>query len=298
LKTLDHISSNLQINAKVTFTTYNNLIKKIAQGVKYFDQQGRRFNGSAIVRNAVGHPISSFFGYKITGFWNSKQELQKADAMAQQATGDTSAVYQTGEGLGRFRYKDVNGDGQITPADRTFLGNPNPNYTYGINFGLQYKGFDFSMSWYGSEGNKIWDNVKWWHDFADNFVGGKSKALLNNSWTPNHHNAALPINETTQTMSNNQVPNSFFVQNGSYLRLKNIEIGYSLPQSLLQRLDIQKLRFYVKGANLLTITPYPGIDPSVGYFPGTGGGTSTAFGIDSGTYPTLKKYLVGINLSF
>jgi len=94
------------------------------------------------------------------------------------------------------------------------------------------------------------------------------------------------------------VPNSYFVQNGSYLRLKNIQIGYTLPKKYLNRFNIQKVRFYIQASNLLTITPYPGIDPSVGYFPGTGGGTSTSFGIDSGTYPTMHKYLVGVDLTF
>ncbi|HYW35517.1 MAG TPA: TonB-dependent receptor [Balneolaceae bacterium] len=292
------INSDMQINAKLTVTTYHNKIERIAQGVNYFSQEARRFNGHYIVRNQVGHPVSAFYGYKIIGYWNSQSEINNANAQAQKATGDPAAVYQDGAGLGRFRYKDVNGDGQITPADRTFLGNPNPNFTYGINIGFNYKNIDLNMIWYGSEGNDIWDQVKWYHDFSDNFLGGKSKALLYNSWTPNNHNAALPINETTQTLSNNEVPNSYFVQNGSYLRLKNIQIGYTLPKKYLNRFNIQKVRFYIQASNLLTITPYPGIDPSVGYFPGTGGGTSTSFGIDSGTYPTMHKYLVGVDLTF
>src|SRR5699024_1391492 len=98
-------------------------------------------------------------------------------------------------GIGRFRYEDTNGDGQITPDDRTFLGNPNPDFTYGINLGFNYKAFDFSMFWYGSQGNDIWNQVRWWTDFYGSFSGAKSRAMLYDSWTQDNHNASAPILE-------------------------------------------------------------------------------------------------------
>ncbi len=303
LGTLDHITQNLQINASFTFTTYDNKIKKISQLSNYFDEASRRFNGSDIIRNQVGQPVSSFFGYKVIGFWNDSTTIHQLNTKVQEDLNDTSAVYEEDAHPGTFRYADVNGDGQITPDDRTFIGNPNPDFTYGINFGLKFKNIDFRMFWYGTEGNEIWNQTKYYHDFMSDFNGAKSKALLYNSWTPEHHNAKLPINTTEKYFSTSQVPNSYFVENGSYLRLKNLVVGYTLPEKILGRTGIQKLRIYVKASNLLTITPYSGIDPEVGYWTQNSpdpenGGTSTAFGIDSGTYPTMHKYLIGIDLKF
>lgn len=302
LGTLDHITQNLQFNANVTFTTYNNKIKAISQLANYFDEALRRFNGSSIVRNQVGHPVSSFFGYKVIGFWNDSTTINKLNTKVTQATSGKDSTYQKQAAPGRFRFADVNGDGRITTEDRTFIGDPNPDFTYGINIGLRFKHIDFRMFWYGSYGNDIWNQTKYYHDFMSTFFGSKSKALLYDSWTPQNHDASLPINETGKKFSNSQQPSSFFVENGSYLRLKNIVIGYTLPETILQGIGIQKLRFYIKAANLLTITPYSGVDPAVGYDTNTNdpenGGTSTAFGIDSGTYPTMHKYLIGIDLSF
>jgi TonB-linked SusC/RagA family outer membrane protein len=303
LGTLDHITHNLQFNANVTFTSYHNKIEKISQLANYFDEAKRRFNGQSIVRNQVGHPISSFYGFKVLGYWNDQDTIDKLNEKVQQSTGDPDDVYEKQARPGTFRYADTNGDGRITLADRTFIGDPNPDFTYGINIGLKFKNIDFRMFWYGTHGNDIWNQVKYYHDFMSDFAGSKSKIVLYDSWTPQNHNAAVPINTTEKLFSTSQVPNSFFVENGSYLRLKNIVVGYTLPETILQGIGIQKLRFYVKAANLLTITPYSGIDPAVGYWTQNSpdpenGGTSTAFGIDSGTYPTMHKYLIGIDLKF
>jgi TonB-linked SusC/RagA family outer membrane protein len=302
LSTVDNISQNLEFNATATFTSYNNEIDKISLISNFFSEAQRRFTGQYIVRNAVGHPISSFYGYKVIGFWNNQSTIDNLNAKVQEKLKDPTAVYQKAAAPGYFRYADINGDGQITSADRTFIGNPNPDFTYGINIGLKYKGIDFSMFWYGTEGNDIWNQTKYYHDFMGHFAGAKTQALLYDSWTPQNHDASLPINTTANTFSNGKVPVSYFVENGSYLRLRNVMVGYTLPNTLLRSSGITKIRFYLKAANLLTITPYSGVDPAVGYNVSANdpenGGSSTAFGIDSGTYPTMHKYLIGINLSF
>ena len=287
-----NITKELQLDATITFTTYKNKIKKIAEGINYFDEDGRRFDGSTIIRNAAGHPVSSFFGYKVTGFWNDDTEIAAANAEAQKATGDPTATYQTDASLGRFRYADINHDGQITADDRTFLGDPNPDVSYGINLGLKYKGFDFSIFLYGVQGNQIWNNVKWWTDFYSSFDGAKSKTALYDSWRPDHMNAKAPIQENAGSFSTNNVPNSYFVDNGAYLRAKNIQLGYTLPAGLLNRLHVDRLRVYIQAANLFTITKYKGIDPEIG------GSGVTDFGIDEGAYPSQREFLVGVNLSF
>ncbi len=287
-----NLTKDLQLDATLTFTTYKNKIKKIADGVEYFDADGRRFEGSTIIRNAAGHPVSAFFGYKVAGFWNDESEITAANAEAQKATGNADAIYQTDASTGRFRYADINHDGQITADDRTFLGDPNPDISYGINLGLKYKNFDFSIFLYGVHGNQIWNNVKWWTDFYSSFNGAKSQTALYDSWRPDHKNATAPIQENAGSFSTNNVPNSYFVDNGAYLRAKNLQLGYTLPATLISRLHVERLRVYVQAANLFTITKYKGIDPEIG------GAEVTDFGVDEGAYPSQREFLVGINLSF
>jgi len=280
------VQKDLSLNATVTFTSYNNKITKISDGADYFDQEGRRFNGSAIVRNQVDHPVGSFFGYQIEGFWNSQAEIDAANSKA-------GGEYQSDVAVGRFRYKDVNGDGRITAEDRTFLGNPSPDFSYGLNLGAKYKAFDVSIFLYGVQGNSIWNQVRWWTDFYPSFQGAKSKTALYDSWTPSHQNATAPIQENTGSFSTSTVPNSYYVENGSYLRAKNAQIGYRLPANLLSKVKIESARVYIQAANLFTFTKYSGPDPEVGQVQ-----NSTAFGLDEGTYPNTKQFLIGLNLSF
>lgn len=290
-----NVTKELKLNATATLTTYNNKIIKITDGVTYFDQEGRRFNGSTIVRNAVDHSIGQFYGYQINGFWNSQQEIDQADAKAKEISGNTNAVYQSEVKVGRFRYADTNGDGIITADDRAFLGNPSPKFSYGLNIGATFKGFDFGIFFYGVQGNQIWNNLKWWHDFYTNFQGAKSNTALYDSWTPTHQNATAPIQENTGSFSTTNVPNSYYVENGSYLRAKNAQIGYTLPKSVLTKLHIEKARIYIQSANLFTITKYSGPDPEVGQSQVDG---STAFGLDEGVYPNTRQFLIGLNLTF
>ena len=283
-------TSDLKMNTTLTLTTFENEIVNIADGVSYFDQEARRFNGSSIVRNAVGHSVGQFHGYNIVGFWNSQDEVDAANQEAQNALNDPEAEYQSDIGVGRFRYEDINGDGVITSDDRTFLGNPNPDFSGGLNIELTYKNWDFSTFLYGVYGNDIWNQVKWWHDFYSSFNGAKSYTALYDSWTPTNQNASAPIQETGGSFSTANVPNSYFVEDGSYLRVRNIQLGYSLPTTMLDRVGLDRLRLYVQGANLFTITNYSGVDPELT-------GSATAFGIDEGAYPTPKQIILGVNLS-
>jgi len=290
------VGSDLKLNATATITTYRNEIKKVSGDVDYYDVDSRRFDGSRIIRNAVGHSVSEFFGYKIAGFWNSDNEIEAANTKAQAVTGDPNTVYQDDVKVGRFKYADVNGDGMITADDRTFLGNANPDFSYGLNLGASFKNFDFSAFFYGVQGNSIWNQVKWWTDFVPSFGGAKSHTALYDSWTPSHQNAKAPIQETTQSFSTNSVPNSYFVEKGSYLRLKNVQIGYTLAANKLQKLGVNRLRVYISAANLFTVTKYSGVDPEVGTSSETG--QQTAYGVDDGSYPSQRTFLLGLNLQF
>jgi len=285
------INHDMKINATLSFTTYNNKILKVNTDANYFDDDFGRRVGVNLVRNQVGNPVGEFFGYKVVGFWNSQAEIDAANAKAQKATGDPNAVYETDIGLGRFKYADVNGDGIITDADRTFLGNPNPKFSTGLNLGFTYKNFDFNIFLYGVFGNKIWNNVNYWRDFYSSYETAKSYTALYDSWTPQHMNAKAPIQELNSYFSTNATANSYFIENGSYLRAKNTVIGYTFAPAMLKKAGIQKLRIYVSAANLFTITGYSGLDPELP------GNSTTDFGVDEGTYPSSRTFLIGVNLS-
>jgi TonB-linked SusC/RagA family outer membrane protein len=291
-----NVTSDFKLNATATVTTYKNVIQKISDDASYYDVDARRFDGTNIIRNAVGHSISQFFGYRVDGFWNSEEEIAAANAQASSTTGDAGSVYQTDIGLGRFKYADVNGDGIVTGDDRTFLGNANPDFSYGLNIGATFKNWDASLFFYGVQGNSVWNQVKWWTDFYPSFGGAKSYTALHDSWTPQNHNASAPIQETGNSFSTNATPNSYFVENGSYLRLKNAQIGYSFNSSRMQKIGISKLRVYLSGANLFTVTKYSGVDPEIGTSSETG--QQTAYGVDDGSYPSQRTFLLGLNLTF
>lgn len=288
------LGSDLKLTTTGTLTTYNNEIVSVSDNSNYFDVEETeyRYNGNFVVRNSVGNPMGSFFGYQVDGFWNSQEEIDAANAQARQATGNDEVVYQAEAGPGRFRYADTDGNGVITADDRTVLGNPNPNFNYGLNIGLTYKNWDFNAFLYGVAGAEIYNNVRWYTDFFSSFLGSaSSNTAVHNSWTPENPNAKAPIQETSGTFSTSNVPNSYFVENGSYLRLRNISIGYTLPKEWLSRIHVDRLRIYLQGANLFTITPYSGPDPEIS-------GSTTAFGIDQGTYITPRQIIVGLNVGF
>lgn len=278
------ILGSVQLNATLSFTSYKNEIKQVTDNTNYFWTNDERQFGDYFIRNEVGHSIGSFYGYKITGFWNSTDEIAAADETARKSTNNPAATYQDGERIGFFRYADVNGDGQITADDRTFIGNPNPKFSGGLNLSLTYRNFDLFFFLYGVQGNQIWNDVLAFTDLS-----GTSYTSLYDHWTPDNHHAKAPLPGTYASYQG--TPNSYFIENGSYLKLKNIQLGYTLPSGTLKAVGVQMLKIYVQAANLFTITPYTGLDPEIS-------GSVTDFGVDEAIYPTEKQFLLGISLSF
>ncbi|MBK7133965.1 MAG: TonB-dependent receptor [Bacteroidales bacterium] len=266
-------------DGSAVLTTINNEITGIAEGkygIKYFDWGGSRIGN--LVRNETGHAMSSFYGYQVLGLFQDAAEVAAAPA-------------QDGKEPGVFRFQDTNNDGTITPEDRVFIGNPNPKFTYGFNLGFTYKSFDITAFLYGSEGNDIYNWNSWWIDFWPSFQGQKSKDLLYDSWTPSNPGARVPIANNKSNFSTNTQSCSFYIEDGSYLRLKNLQIGYTIPESVTSKVNIKSLRMYVQGVNLFTMTKYSGLDPELG-------GDDRSFGIDAGNYPLVKQLLFGLNVNF
>ena len=273
---------DLGFAANAIFTTYKNEIVKIADGTTFFDAGVTRIG--TVARNQEGHPLSEYYGYKVTGLFENSYEID-------------AAPDQDGAEPGFFRFANHDesippywDEQAITPADRMFIGNPHPKFTYGINLALTYKGFDIAAFLYGSYGNDIFNWNKWWTDFWPSFQGQKSKDLFYNSWTENRLNTSVPKASNKSNFSTNTVICNYYIEDGSYLRLKNLEIGYTLPGKLLNKAGAQSLRVYIQGINLFTKTKYTGLDPEIG-------GDDTNFGIDSGNYPNAKQFIFGLNLT-
>ena len=267
------IGQNWTFESTLTFTTYKNKIVKIADNLSFYLPPGNTLG----IRNAVGQPVSSFYGYEAVGIWQSQQQIN-------------SSYIQKDAKPGRTRYADADGDGTVTENDRVFIGNPNPDFTAGINLSLSYKNVDLSAFFYAVYGNEIYNFNKWDREVFARGEGAKSRDLLENSWTEERPNASIPIAEVGYNFTNDEI-NSNFVEDGSYLRLRNIQLGYNLPTDILQKAGMKKARMYLQAINLITLTKYSGLEPEVG-------GTSVAFGIGGSDYPTTRQFIVGLNLEF
>jgi TonB-linked SusC/RagA family outer membrane protein len=278
------IGRDFRFDVNGNITSYKNEVLSLPPGVNYVDEYSAGSTRiGAFSRLLPGHPIGAFYGYQVIGLFKDANDVAKS------ATQDGAAP-------GRFKYLDANGDGQITPDDRVFFGNPNPKFTYGFTINATYKNFDLSMFFYGSAGNDVISYVKYWTDFYQVFKGNVSKGLLQNSWSPTNLNAKIPRIEQSANFSNTTVFNSFYMEKGSYLRCKNFMIGYTVPSARLEHIGSQKLHFYLQAANLFTITKYTGLDPEL---QGSDLSNNSNFGIDFGNYPANQKnFNIGVNVTF
>jgi TonB-dependent SusC/RagA subfamily outer membrane receptor len=263
----------IRFNADIIFSVYKN---KIGDGSYTFFDEGYTRIGQ-IVRNQQGHPISSFFGYKVIGLFSDAADV-------------TNSPVQDGAQPGFFKYADLNGDRVVDYKDRTFLGDPNPDFTAGLNLNLSYNGFDIGALFYLSQGNDIYNFTKWWTDFWPSFSGQKSKGLLYNSWTESNKSATIPKASNISNFSTNTQNSSYFVEDGSFIRCRSLQLGYSFNEGFLHKFRISSLRLYVQAVNLFTLTKYSGLDPELGDF------GEVAFGIDNGNYPNVRQVSFGVQL--
>lgn len=274
----NRVSTKFRYEMDFIITKYTNEITKVSDARSFFDESFSGRIGGGIVRNAAGQPVSSFFGYKVIGLFADAADVDKSPE-------------QDGAGPGRFKYEDVNSDGRINDEDRTFLGNPNPDFSYGFNARLIFGDFDVEGLFYGVYGGEVLNFTRWFTDFYPSFAGiGKSDRVLN-AWTPDNKNTSIPIFENVSNFSTNGVLNSYYVEKGSYFRLRSLKLGYVVPSASLKKYGVEKLRFFLQGTNLFTITKYTGNDPAVS-------GVDTNFGVDVGNYPTNRQFLFGLSLGF
>ncbi len=237
----------------------------------------------AMSATKAGLPIASYYGYFVDG------------VIKDQAEADAAPKFGSYTREGTFKFRDVNGDGVITAADRTIIGSPHPDFNYGINVGVGWKWFDLTLFGQGVQGNQIFNYVKYWTDF-NVFQGNRSKTMLYDSWKKSGDNAKLPRLNSGDATS--QQVSSYFLEDGSYFRLKNIQLTFNLPSNWLKKVKLGSAQIYVQGQNLFTLTKYTGLDPDINLRRSGENNQDTHMGVDEGSYPVAKSFLGGLRFNF
>ncbi|MDO6430310.1 TonB-dependent receptor [Flavitalea sp. BT771] len=243
--------------------------------------------GTAITYTAAGSPVGAFYGYKVDHVAKDQAEI---DALNAKAPGGT---YQNGLLPGDFIYKDLNGNGVVTDSDQVILGSPIPKFIYGFNAGVTYGDFDLNLVLSGIAGVTTVNGIK--NLTSMESYGHNATTDILNRWRKPGDVAALP--RAGQNYSNNSRPSDWWTQDGSYLRLRNITVGYSLPKDIVSRIagghTFTRIRVYLAAQNLLTVTKYSGYDPEIG-----NSQFLFARGIDQGSLPQPRTLLAGVQLGF
>ena len=276
---------DLTIRVGGNLTTLNNEVLSLAQSTD-FVIPGGNYRPGFITRTEPGHPVGAFYGYVTDGLFQTQQEVADANAL------NENEPYQSSDTApGDIRFKDLNGDGRITEADQTFIGNPTPDFTYGFNLDVQYKGLSLSTFFQGVQGNDLFAAYKYYTVFNSRF---NMSEAVKNRWTGPGTSDRIPRLTSSDPNQNSRI-SDFYVQDGSYLRLKNIRLGYAVPSDLLNGLGagLSRARLYVSAKNLFTVTGYDGYTPEIGV-----NNSTLDRGIDRATYPQPQVYTVGINLGF
>jgi hypothetical protein len=273
------LNNELTYNVNVDVSHYKNEIVKLA-GVSGEILQGSAYREQIYTRTQQGRAFPEFFGYVVEGIFQTADEA----AAWPKAFGSTGTYNKPGH----YKYKDLNDDKVINDLDRTYIGSPHPDFTAGLNFSVAYKGFDLYALFYASVGNEMVNYVRRFTDFVQ-FAGGRSYDRLYNSWgspyLKDNTQAKLPMAETNDTQS--QVVSTAFIEDASFLRLKNLKVGYDLNR--VMKTKLRTLQIYGQVSNLFTITKYSGLDPEVN-------SSGVNMGVDMGSWPTARQILFGVNI--
>ncbi|MPR34532.1 SusC/RagA family TonB-linked outer membrane protein [Salmonirosea aquatica] len=286
-----HSGRDFNWNLTGTFdVTRNKVLSLATPSATIYAGQNGDFGGFDITRTEAGHPIQSFYGWVVDGIFQSEEEVKSANALA----GPGGYYQNETTTAGDIRFRDLNGDGKIDPNDRTYLGSYIPKFSYGLNWTGNYKNFDFTVYFQGVQGNKVYNGTK--------VIGQGMLRLFNattdvlDAWTPQNTDTDVPRAVSGDPNQNSRTSDRF-LEDGSYLRLKNLSIGYTIPTATLTKLTnnvVSRVRIYVSSSNLLTFTKYTGYDPEVS----SKYGNLLTNGIDYGQYPQARTLMVGVNLGF
>jgi TonB-linked SusC/RagA family outer membrane protein len=272
------MNGDLTYSADLVFSHYKNELVTLTDVESDF-YQGSSYREKVYTRTETGRAFPEFFGYVVEGIF---QDQAEADAWPK-AFGATGTYNKPGH----FKYKDVDGSGFIDAADRTYIGSPHPDFTAGLSLNVAYKGLSLSTTLYATVGNDVVNYVSRFIDYTQ-FASGKSYRRLYESWgspkLSDNSQATMPIIYANDTP--HQEPSTAFLEDGSFLRMKTLRVGYDLNNLLKNRMNT--LQIYFQGSNLFTLTKYSGLDPELA-------GAGINMGIDSGAWPTAKQFMFGIS---
>lgn len=274
-------AGQFQFDVGFSISSYKNTLVSLAPTVEeqpYLTLRG--VTTSVMKENA---PLGAFYGYQVIGINQSEEDIENSPSYS-------------GARVGGFKFADVSGpegepDGIIDGFDRTVIGNPHPDFIYSLSLNAAYKNFDVNMFFNGSQGNDLFDLTRQYTDFYA-FPGAVSVRTLD-AWSPENPNSMMP-SPYNEPPSIEVQSSSYYVQDGSFFRMKNLQLGYTVPFADLGISHISNLRVYVSATNLFTITSYSGMDPEVSQY----SSTFTAPGVDMGVYPVPRQFLVGLNVTF
>ncbi|HEX8330735.1 MAG TPA: TonB-dependent receptor [Hymenobacter sp.] len=273
------------LNWSTTFnvSAFKTRLESLGAGVPY---NGQGSLSGTIVRYDINQAFGSFYGYVKEGLIQTQEELLALNAAANVGNPKNDKFYQlSGTAPGDIKYRDLNGDGTITDADRQFIGNPNPNFTFGMTNTASFKGFDLSFFIQGVQGNDVYNLNRYITESALYSTTNGTTRILNR-WTGPGTSNDIP-RAVNGDPNNNLRVSTHYIEDGSFVRLKNLTFGYTLPKSILNRIAANQLRVYVTGQNLITLTKYTGFDPEV-----------SASGVDLGIYPQARVFMGGLSIGF
>lgn len=263
---------NLTYDFSFNFTTIKTLVK---------DMPEPKINNGGLSRTVEGGGMADFWGFKTDGLYRTEEELAKGP-------------YQQNAQVGDIRFKDINQDGIIDESDQTVLGSPLPKFTYGFTSNFYYKNFDLNMFVQGVYGNKIYNSL--YREMMGSWGTNKDPDILD-SWTPDNPNTDIPRLAETSSNNNDRANSDRWLEDGSFIRLKTISLGYNISKLLKRDSYIQNLRVYLTVQNALTYTKYRGFEPELSEGVDWGKGPLD-IGVDNGNYPQPRTYIIGVNLSF
>ena len=275
--------NSFQYGANLNFSYNKNKVTRLAnaEGIIHGETDVLSENTAEMYRAQVGFPIGYFWGYKTEGIFQNENQIN--DYLT-----NKGKTLQENPIPGDVIFKDVNGDKVIDENDKTLIGNPHPDFTMGFSLYMNYKGFDFNINGRGAFGQQI---AKSYRSFADKPQDSYTKEFLN-CWSGEGTSNKLP--RLTQGSNPNWAEISdIYIEDGDYVKIQNITIGYDLKKAI-NKLPLSRARVYVSLQNPFTFTNYSGLDPEIGY----GGGEDWVSGIDLGSYPNSRSYMVGLNLIF
>ncbi|MFK8273473.1 SusC/RagA family TonB-linked outer membrane protein [Capnocytophaga canimorsus] len=274
------VSNDFDYNIGFNISTYQNKMTSIGNGNPITG--GDYKNGSA-TRTEEGESIGFFYGYKTAGLFQSQAEI---DNWAIQQGKDNSALQP-----GDLKFVDVTGDGTVDDKDRTKIGSPDPDFIYGVNLGVNYKGWELNAFVQGSQGNEIFNAMKTHlYQFDET---NKHKDMVH-SWTPTNTDTQMP-RLTAKDKNNTNRASDRFVEDGSYVRLKNVTLAYNLPSHWMEKVKMSQMKLYVSAQNLLTFTKYSGADPEIGQVSSS---NYLSRGVDLGIYPQARTFVMGLKMQF